>query len=150
MAGEHGRIAHLLAAADPANAYGAAPPWPRRGEGDRRALQRAAGAYVVLVDGAAALYLDRGGSSLQVLPAADEPAVLGLALRALGDLVADGRIRELVIGKVDGGAVGSSPFRDAMLAAGFVAGYRGLALRAAQGAPVERTYPRPGPVRPTR
>ena len=52
---------HLLAAADPANPYGAALAWPRRGETDRRPLQRAAGAYVVLVDGVAALYLERGG-----------------------------------------------------------------------------------------
>ena len=37
------RTAHLLAAADPANPYGAALPWPRRGEDDRRPLQRAAG-----------------------------------------------------------------------------------------------------------
>ena len=29
---------HLLAAADPANPYGAAVPWPRRGETDRRPL----------------------------------------------------------------------------------------------------------------
>ena len=54
---------HLLAAADPANPYGAALAWPRRGETDRRPLQRAAGAYVVLVDGVAALYLERGGST---------------------------------------------------------------------------------------
>jgi len=113
---------------------------------------------VVLVDGAAALYVDRGGSSLQVLPPADaDPAVRDAALRALGDLVADGRVRELVIGKVDGEAVGSSRFREALLAAGFVAGYRGYALRATSATPVERTYPRsgpvgpsPGPVRPTR
>ena len=51
------------------------------------------------------LYLDRGGTSLQVLPAADDPEALGLALRSLADLVADGRVRELVIGKVDGEAV---------------------------------------------
>src|SRR5206468_8306426 len=42
---------HLLAAADPANPFGAALAWPRRGEDDRRPLQRAAGAYVVLADG---------------------------------------------------------------------------------------------------
>ena len=66
---------HLLAAADPANPYGAAIAWPRRGEDDRRPLQRAAGAYVVLVDGVAALYVDRGGGSIQVLPAADEPEI---------------------------------------------------------------------------
>ncbi len=68
MAGDHGRVVHLLAAADPANPYGAAIPWPRRDEGDRRPFQRAAGAYVSMVDGAAVLYLDRGGTSIQVLP----------------------------------------------------------------------------------
>ena len=76
---------HLLAAADPANPYGAALPWPRRGETDRRPLQRAAGAYVVLVDGVAALYLERGGATLQTLPAADDPAVAVTAARALRD-----------------------------------------------------------------
>jgi ATP-dependent Lhr-like helicase len=87
---------HLLAAADPANPYGAAVPWPRRGEGDRRPLQRAAGAFVVLVDGVAALYLDRGGSSLQTLPAFDDPPVADAALSALRRLLADGRLRELL------------------------------------------------------
>jgi ATP-dependent Lhr-like helicase len=150
VAGEHGHQVHLLAAADPANPYGAALPWPRRGEGDRRVFQRAAGAYAVLVDGAAALYLDRGGTSLQVLPAAEEPAVLGVALRVLGDLVADGRVRELVIGKVDSEAIGDSRFKDALLAAGFTPGYRGFTLRSGPPTAPERTYPRPGPVRPTR
>ena len=129
LAGEHGRVVHLLAAADPANPYGSALPWPRRSEADRRPFQRAAGAYVVLVDGAAALYVDRGGTSLQALPAADDPETLAVAMRALGDLVADGRVRELVISKVDGEPVATSPYRDALLAAGFVAGYRGYALR---------------------
>jgi ATP-dependent Lhr-like helicase len=120
---------HVLAASDPANPYGAAMPWPRRGEGDRRPYQRAAGAYVVLVDGIAALYLDRGGSSLQVLPAADEPGVAIVAARALRTLVVDGRFRELVIRKVDGDDVAVSPFRSVLLEAGFVTGYRGLLLR---------------------
>ena len=85
-----------------ANSYGAALPWPRRGETDRRPLQRAAGAYVVLVDGIAALYLERGGATLQTLPASDDPAVAVTAARALRTLVDDGRIRELVLRKVDG------------------------------------------------
>ena len=120
---------HLLAAADPANPYGAALAWPRRGETDRRPLQRAAGAYVVLVDGVAALYLERGGSTIQTLPAADDSAVAVTSFRALAALVADGRIRELVIRKVDGEEVGASPFRPLLLEAGFAAGYRGLVLR---------------------
>jgi ATP-dependent Lhr-like helicase len=119
----------VIAAADPANPYGSALSWPRRGEGDRRPYQRAAGAYVVLVDGVAALYVDRGGSSLQVLPAADDAAVGVRAARALRTLVADGRFRELVIRKVDGDAVATSPFRQTLVDAGFVAGYRGLVLR---------------------
>ncbi|MEA2609305.1 MAG: ATP-dependent helicase Lhr and Lhr-like helicase, partial [Chloroflexota bacterium] len=120
---------HVLAAADPANPYGAALSWPRRGDGDRRPLQRAAGAYVVLVDGIAALYLERGGSTIQTLPAADDAAVGLVAARGLGILVADGRMRELLIRKVDGDVVAVSPFRTGLLEAGFVAGYRGLALR---------------------
>ena len=120
---------HLLAAADPANPYGAALAWPRRGETDRRPLQRAAGAYVVLVDGVATIYLERGGSTIQTLPAADDPAVAVTAFRALRALVADGRIRELVIRKIDGDDVGASAWRPLLLEAGFVAGYRGLVLR---------------------
>ena len=120
---------HLLAAADPANPYGAALAWPRRGETDRRPFQRAAGAYVALVDGVAALYLERGGATLQTLPAADDPAVAVVATRAFGSLVGDGRLRELVIRKVDGEAVAVSRFRPLLLEAGLVAGYRGLVLR---------------------
>jgi ATP-dependent Lhr-like helicase len=125
-----GGTVHLLAAADPANPYGAALPWPRRGETDRRPYQRAAGAYVVLVDGVAAIYLERGGSSLQLLPAADDRAIALVAARALRALIADGRARELVIRKVDGDDVATSSVRPLLLEAGFVAGYRGLALRA--------------------
>jgi ATP-dependent helicase Lhr and Lhr-like helicase len=120
---------HLLAAADPANPYGAALPWPRRGDADRRPFQRAAGASVVLVDGRAVLYLDRGGSSLQTLPAFDDPAVADLALQALGELVADGRQRELIIGKIDGEPAGRSRWYDTLLRNGFIQGYRGLVLR---------------------
>ena len=81
LAGEHGRVVHLLAAADPANPYGSALAWPRRSEADRRPFQRAAGAYVVLVDGAAVLYLDRGGSSIQVLPGRRRPGRAGRRAR---------------------------------------------------------------------
>jgi ATP-dependent Lhr-like helicase len=122
-------LVHLLAATDPAQPYGAALPWPRRGEDDRRPLQRAAGAYVVLIDGVAAAYLERGGASLQLLPAADDPEVLRLAVTALRTLVADGRVRELVIKRVDGEPVSTSVRREALLTAGFVPGYRGLTLR---------------------
>ena len=123
-------LVHVLAAADPANPYGAALAWPRRGDDDRRPLPRAAGASVVLVDGAPVLYLERGGRSLQTLPAFDDPATATLAVTGLRGLVVDGREREIVVGRVDGLAVAESPHRSRLVEAGFVPGYRGLALRA--------------------
>ncbi|MBI2777237.1 MAG: DEAD/DEAH box helicase [Chloroflexi bacterium] len=120
---------HLLAAADPGNPYGAALAWPRRGETDRRPLQRAAGASVILVDGVAALYVERGRRTLQTLPAFDDPSVAAAAVPALRRLLGDGRDRELVISRIDGEPAGTSPFRAALLEHGFAAGYRGLVLR---------------------
>ena len=52
------------------------------------------------------------------------------ALSALGVLVAGGRLRELVISRVDGLPIADSPWRALLLDAGFVLGYRGLRLRA--------------------
>jgi ATP-dependent Lhr-like helicase len=122
-------LVHLLAAADPANPYGAAIPWPRRGDDDRRPLPRAAGASVVLVDGVPVIYVERGGRTLQTLPGFDGPAIAAAALPALRRLIGEGRDRELVVTKIDGLPVGESPHREALLVAGFVAGYRGLVLR---------------------
>jgi ATP-dependent Lhr-like helicase len=122
-------VVHLLAAADPASPYGAALAWPRRSDADKRPFQRAAGAYVVLVDGVAALYLDRGGTWLQTLPAFDDTAVGQAALGALAQLLNDGARRELVIAKVDGEPAGRSPHYESMLKSGFIQGYRGLVLR---------------------
>ncbi len=120
----------LLAAADPAQPYGAALPWPRRGDDDRRPFQRAAGAYVILVDGAAVLYVERGGRGLVTFPAADDPARAALALGALGGLLGDGRLRELVLSRIDGAPLAAEhPWQARLAEAGFVRGYRGMALR---------------------
>ena len=113
---------HLLAASDPANPYGAALPWPRRSDADRRPFQRAAGAYVSLVDGQAVLYLERGGRSLQSFPAADDPVVAAAALGSLAALVADRRVRELVMTRIDGESIADSDRRPSLLAAGFQPG----------------------------
>ena len=69
------------------------------------------------------------GGTIQTRPAADDDEIADAALGALRALVADRRIRELVVTKIDGGPVGESPFRERLLAAGFSAGYRGLVLR---------------------
>jgi ATP-dependent helicase Lhr and Lhr-like helicase len=130
--GDHGPSETLLlAAADPANSYGAALPWPRWSDEDRRPLARAAGAYVVVCDGEAVLYLERGGKSLQTLPAFGTPATAQLALAALRQLLADGRFRSLQIERVDGLPVSESPHRELLAEAGFQPAYRGWLLRGA-------------------
>src|SRR5439155_20289582 len=76
----------VLAAADPAQPYGAALQWPRRA-GARAA--RVAGAYVVLLGGEAALFVERGGRSLVPLREPDE-SWLRPALAALVEHVRRG------------------------------------------------------------
>ena len=59
-------------------------------------------------------------------------------------------MRELVIAKVDGEPVSGSPARDALIGAGFVAGYRGYALRSSPAAATDRAWARPSVVRSER
>ncbi|WP_255249641.1 ATP-dependent helicase, partial [Streptomyces albidoflavus] len=68
-AGGTPRQALVLAAADPANAYGAALPWPEPPSGAGHKPGRKAGAMVVLVDGELAMYMERGGKTLLAWPA---------------------------------------------------------------------------------
>jgi ATP-dependent helicase Lhr and Lhr-like helicase len=120
----------VLAATDPAQPYGAALAWPR-GDGDERLpLQRAAGAHVVLVDGAATLYLERGGRSLVSLPAAEDSERRSRAVAALASLIGvGGPMRELRIERVDRGPVAESSLADALRDAGFRPSYRAWILR---------------------
>ena len=65
-------IALGLAATDPANPYGAALGWPESAGGHRPG--RKAGALVVLLDGALALYVERGGKTVLGFGAAAQAA----------------------------------------------------------------------------
>jgi len=121
---------HLLAATDPAQPYGAALAWPRSADDERLPLQRAAGAYVVIVDGRAALYLERGGRGVITLPAAADRSVLDRAVAALPTLVAPaGPLRELRLERVDRGPVGESVLAEPLRAIGFRPSFRGYLLR---------------------
>ncbi|MCC7365223.1 MAG: DEAD/DEAH box helicase [Dehalococcoidia bacterium] len=120
----------VLAATDPANPYGAAVPWPRRGDDDRRALQRAAGARVVLIDGFPVLYLERGGKSVLTLPGFEDGEAAALAIAALVETVADPRGRPFTLDRIDAVPAHESDHLPAFEAAGFAAGYRGIAYRA--------------------
>src|SRR5581483_6934542 len=63
-ADENATSAVVLAAADPAQPYGAALPWPNVVGETKHRPGRKAGALVVLVDGVPVLYVERGGRSL--------------------------------------------------------------------------------------
>ena len=115
----------VLAAADPAQPYGAALPWPKRAAA--RAA-RVAGAHVVLLDGEAALFVERGGRSLLPLREPDE-SWLRDALAALVSFVRAGGAKRLAVERFDGEPVVESAYLPLLLEAGFLAGPRRAVLR---------------------
>ncbi len=86
----------VLAAADTANPFGAALPWPPLPAATRPG--RKAGASVVMIEGAPVIFVERGGSTVLVW----EHPRLDLAAAALVAAVADGRLGPLAIKKVNG------------------------------------------------
>ena len=115
----------VLAAADPAQPYGAALPWPKR-SGARAA--RVAGAWVVLLDGEAALFVERGGRSLVPLRN-PESEWLEPALAALVAHVRAGGAKRLAVERFDGVPVTESEAMPLLVRAGFLAGPRRAVLR---------------------
>jgi len=115
----------VLAAADPAQPYGAAVPWPRRA-GARAA--RVAGAWVVLLDGEAVLFVERGGRSLVPLRE-PEPEWLRPALAALVAHVRSGGAKRLAVERFDGVPVVESDAMILLVESGFLAGPRRAVLR---------------------
>ncbi len=120
----------VLAAADPAQPYGAALPWPRRA-GARAA--RVAGAQVVLLGGEAVLFVERGGRTLVPLREPDEewlrPAIAALVghVRAGGaEFRKPGR---LAVERFDGQPVTETEIMPLLVEAGFLAGPRRAVLR---------------------
>ncbi|MET0833765.1 MAG: DEAD/DEAH box helicase, partial [Actinomycetota bacterium] len=123
----------VLAAADPANPYGAALSWPDRtaagstGERPGHRPGRKAGAVVILVDGELVLYVERGGRTL--LTFTDHPDRLARAADALALAARDGALGRLAVEKADGETVFDSPLARALTEAGFRPTARGLRLR---------------------
>jgi ATP-dependent helicase Lhr and Lhr-like helicase len=115
----------VLAAADPAQPYGAALPWPKR-EGLQRRPARVAGAYVVMVEDEPALYVERGGRGLVTL--AD--GSVHEALQALAEAVRGGRIGKLALERIDGEPAMASRLVGALVELGFHSGPRRLTLTA--------------------
>ena len=119
----------VLAAADPANAYGASLPWPERPDetpGGHRP-GRKAGALVVLADGELVLYVERGGRTF--LSWTDDPDQLAPAAAALAAAVRAGALGRLTVERADGAGVNDSPLAKALEEAGFRPTPKGLRLR---------------------
>ncbi|MGZ3147552.1 ATP-dependent helicase [Lentzea chajnantorensis] len=118
----------VLAAADPAQPYGAALTWPTPlGEGKHRPARKA-GALAVLVDGTPALYVERGGKSL--LSFTDDDQTLRTAATALSRAVRDGWLGQLAVQRADGESALTSHLATVLQEAGFRATPKGLRLRA--------------------
>jgi ATP-dependent Lhr-like helicase len=116
----------VLAAADPAQPYGAAIPWPKRA-GARAA--RVAGAHVVTIAGKPALYVERGGRSL--VPLRDpETEWLRTAFEALVAHVRRTGRKRLAVERFDGEPVNETEAMPLLVDAGFLAGPRRAVLRA--------------------
>ena len=119
----------VLAAADPANAYGASLPWPERPDetpGGHRP-GRKAGALVILADGELVLYVERGGRTL--LSWTDDLDQLRPVSAALADAVRAGALGRLTVERADGDGIYDSPLATALEEAGFRPTPRGLRLR---------------------
>jgi ATP-dependent Lhr-like helicase len=137
----------VIAAADPAQPYGAALAWPRRESAQRRPA-RVAGAYVVLVVEQPVLYVERGGRGLITLTddehgrrrehvragegvrAGQHDELLEEALRALAEAVRSGRVPRLALERIDGEPAVGSALEHALVELGFHAGPRRLTLSA--------------------
>jgi ATP-dependent Lhr-like helicase len=117
-----GDVVRTLAAADPAQPYGALLPWPE----SATRPSRAAGAWVTLDSHGPVLYLARGRKSLTTWPSTDLPAAAESLARAVAG-------QSTTITRIDGDEVGTVPDDDPRLAAavgaGFVRTPSGLRLR---------------------
>jgi ATP-dependent Lhr-like helicase len=145
-----------LLAVDPANPYGAILPWPgyragastgtapaaaQKGKGDgdgdgasgRRGAVRAVGTHVVLVDGALAGWVGRGGRHLLTFLPPDEPERSRVATAlagALARLSGGGERRDrLILAEIDDRPAADHPLAAALAAAGFSPTYEGLQYR---------------------
>jgi ATP-dependent Lhr-like helicase len=121
--------AHVLAAADPANPYGAALPWPDHPGSHRPG--RTAGAIVVLIDGHLVWYLERGGKTALAFATGE---LLSRGAAELAAMVKRDRLGTLKIARLDGSdalaaKAAEHPPANALVAAGFAITPSGLTLR---------------------
>ena len=124
-----------LAAADPANPYGTLLRWPEPPEGVQARPARAVGTHVVLVDGALAAWLGRGGRQGWVWLPENEPdrsraaRAVAKAFAALGHSARSGPQGGLLIAELDGRPATEHPLALFLTEEGFVPSSLGFHLR---------------------
>jgi ATP-dependent Lhr-like helicase len=106
-----------LAATDPANPYGAILPWTAREPG--RGPARTVGARVILVNGALAAWVARGGRQLAVYLPDDEPRRSIVAREVAGALAAMATTTGLLVSEINGRPPGEHPLAAWLVEAGF-------------------------------
>jgi ATP-dependent Lhr-like helicase len=113
-----------LASTDPAQPFGAALPWPPT----TGRPARSASSIAVSRDGELLAWFDRRGHHLVTFPATATDLSW---IEALQLLVKNGRAKVVEVRKIDGDPVADAPAAivDALRAAGFADGYRGLVYR---------------------
>jgi ATP-dependent Lhr-like helicase len=120
----------LLAALDPANAYGALLKWPACSDNSTFLPRRAPAAWLLLAGGCPVLYAAANGRRVYTF----EPALAPLGrhtqdcFRALCDLPRLSGRSHLLLEEIDGIPVESSPYYQTLREVGFVRDYRGLTL----------------------
>jgi ATP-dependent Lhr-like helicase len=125
----------VIAATDPANPYGTTLKWPSQAGADEaagRAPTRTVGALVVLVNGALAAYVPRGGRQLVVYLAEDEPARSTTAralARALAGLARDEQRGGLLLAEINGLEPAQHPLAPFLIEAGFNPSAMGFQMR---------------------
>jgi ATP-dependent Lhr-like helicase len=122
----------VLAASDPANAYGSFLKWPATPP-DRMLPQRSGGAQVFILDGELIGYLGRSGSGL-ITMAPEDPSDAPLwhekLVRALARV--SRRAGPVLITEVDGEPAGNSPLADVFRRHGFTPTSRGYLHRSVE------------------
>ncbi|MFF8957253.1 ATP-dependent helicase [Streptomyces sp. NPDC014894] len=127
--GQTARRAVVLAAADPANAYGAALSWPEPPDGASHKPGRKAGSLLVLVDGELTMYMERGGKTLLAWATDPESPALHAAAGALSEAARAGLLGTVTVERANGVPALTSPLAPALETAGFHATPRGLRIR---------------------
>jgi ATP-dependent helicase Lhr and Lhr-like helicase len=134
----------VLAATDPANPYGTLLRWPALDGAPARGPSRSAGSQVVLVDGALAAFLGRGGRQAWVWLPEEEPdrgRVARAVAAALGTVAARGLLDRrggMLLEEVNGVPASESSLALYLSEAGFTPSSLGFHLR-------RTSLPRPVP-----